>query len=123
MSQDAVTVVGDKRLAATMANATRMLADMSSAHKEAGEVVRARAASNAPKRTGRLAASVTASASAGEVVVASALPYARRVNYGAPSVGQAAQPFMTNALADTQSATLTKYNRRCQVAMAQVKGA
>lgn len=118
-----VIVTGDKMLAATLHNAARQLVNMTSTHAQAGEVVRARAASNAPKRSGRLAGSVRASASSDEVEVSSSVVYARRVNYGMPSVGQAAQPFMTNALRDTEREVVGRYAKATGQAVAQVKGA
>lgn len=118
---ESVTVVGDKMLAATLANAARQIADMAPTNRESAEVVRARAASNAPKRTGRLAGSVRASSSSGEAVIAATAPYSAFVEYGHQTVP--ARPFMRNALRDTQSTVVEKTNRRCQVAMAQVRGA
>jgi HK97 gp10 family phage protein len=118
-----VTVEGDTMLAATLHRAAAELADLSATGRGAGELVRARAASNAPKRTGRLAGSVRASASRSEVVVASGTVYAARVNYGMPSVGQPAQPFLTNALGDTQKEVVARYERAVNAAVSHVRGA
>jgi phage gpG-like protein len=123
MSGTSITVEGDERLTATLHHAADDLADMSSVGGSAGEVVRARAASNAPKVTGRLAGSVRASATSSEVVVASTLVYAGRVQYGMPSVSQPAQPFMSDALRETERAVVDLYARRCDHAMSQVQGA
>lgn len=118
-----ITVEGDERLRATMSHAADDLADMATVGRSAGEVVRARAASNAPKVTGRLAASVRASSTASEVVVASSIAYAARVNYGMPSVSQPAQPFMSDALRDTESAVIAMYSRRVDGAISHIRGA
>jgi phage gpG-like protein len=123
MSGTSVTVEGDKRLVATMHAAADDLNDLTSTGRGAGGVVRARAASNAPKVTGRLSGSVRVSASATEVVVASGLVYAARVNYGMPSVGQAAQPFMTDALGETEREVVARYERATAAAISHVKGA
>lgn len=120
---DTISVTGDTMLAATLHNAARQLDDMAATNRQAGEVVRARAASNAPKRTGRLAGSVRVSASGHEAVVSSSVVYAARVNYGMPSVGQVAQPFMTNALASTASASVDKYEARVNAIVRTIRGA
>jgi phage gpG-like protein len=118
-----ITVEGDAMLAATLHRAAGDLADLTATGRGAGEVVRARAASNAPKRTGRLAGSVRASASRSEVVVAAGVVYAARVNYGMPSVGQPAQPFLSDALGDTQREVGARYERAVNTAVSHVRGA
>lgn len=123
MTQPAMTVEGDERLRATMHAAADDIGDMSSTGRAVGELVRVRAATTAPKLTGALASSVRASETSGEVEIASDLVYAARVNFGAPSVGQAAQPFMTDALADTENLITEAYERDVARAVSQVKGA
>jgi phage gpG-like protein len=116
-------IIGDKRLAATMRSAAIQIQDMESTNKGIGERVRARASSNAPKVTGRLAGSVRASASSREVVVASSLEYAGVIERGKPSVGTPAQPFMANAMRDTERQNVDDIERRVNLACAQIKGA
>lgn len=118
-----ITVEGDTMLAATLRRAAGELGDLASTGRAAGEIVRARAASNAPKRTGRLSGSVTAAATRTEVVIASGVVYAARVNYGMPSVGQPAQPFMSDALGDTQKEVVARYERAVNTAVSHVRGA
>lgn len=120
---ESITVEGERELVATLHRAAADLADMGTTNRGVGEVLRARAASNAPKVTGRLAGSVRVKVTATETVVASALVYARRVNYGMPSVGQPAQPFMTDALGDTQREIVARYERAIGAAISHVRGA
>ena len=123
MTRDAITVEGDETLAATTRHAADELADMAGENRAAGEVVRARAASNAPKVSGTLAGSITVQASAVGVVVAATAIYAARINYGWPAGGLAAQPFMTDALADTERAIIDTHGRRVNTVVGGIRGA
>lgn len=123
MPEPNVTVVGADRLAMTMRAAAHDLADMSTSNRAVGEVVRARAASLAPKVTGRLAGSVRPSYDGGEVVIASGLVYAPPINYGWPAHNIVAQPFMVNAVEDSRTAVVARYSSDVGQAIKQIKGA
>jgi hypothetical protein len=123
VTQPAMTVEGDERLAMTARAAARDLADMDTANRAVGEVVRARAASKAPKVTGRLAGSVRADATASEVVVYSDLAYAPPINYGWPAHNIAAQPFMSDALNEATNLIVDRYANEVADDVRQVKGA
>ena len=122
-SQPPISIEGDERLAATTRAAAHDLADMDTSNRAVGEVVRARAASAAPKVTGALAGSVRADVTANGVDVASDLVYAPVINNGWAAHNIVAQPFMTNALADATSLVLAKYTDEIGDDMRQVKGA
>jgi len=123
MAGNRTTVEGDAALKATTRHAADEIGDLDSTGRAAGEVVRARAASAAPKVSGRLAGSVRVVASAQEVVVASDLVYAPRINFGWPAGGLAAQPFLTDALADTERAITDQYERRVNAIVGGIRGA
>lgn len=124
MTTTPLTVEGDERLAATARHAADELRDMDTANRAVGEIVRARAASDAPRVSGRLAGSVVvASVSSTEVVIAATEVYAPPINYGWSARNIVAQPFMTNALNETQSAAIDIYGRRVNDAVSHIKGA
>lgn len=119
-----VSVEGDERLASTCRHAADELGDMDTANRAVGELVRARAAGNAPRVSGRLAGSVrVASVSALDVVIASDLVYAPVINFGWPAHNIVAQPFMTNAMSETQNAAVDLYAARVNGITRDIKGA
>jgi len=88
-------------LAAGLEAAATALEDPSSVLKRAGEEVARVAGPRTPRRTGRLAGSVSVTVDAGGAGIRWGVPYARHVNFG--TVTQRAQPFATDALAATQT--------------------
>ena len=84
------------QLARELLRAGDELADLADTNARAGELIRDRA--NVPRRSGALAASLRADASAGGVVVASALRYATFVHWGAPRRHIRARPFLLDSL-------------------------
>lgn len=124
MTKPTTEVVGAERLAMTMRAAAADLADMSTSNRAVGEVVRARAASNAPKRTGRLAGSVqVVGVDAGEVVVGSGLVYAPPIHYGWARHNIVAQPFMTNAISDARTTVVARYASDVATPITHIRGA
>jgi phage gpG-like protein len=124
VSAPTITVDGDERLAATAREAADDLGDMTTTNRGVAEIAKARAAGNAPRITGRLAGSVrVASVTALEVVIAADAEYSAFVNYGVPSRGQVAQPFMTDALRDTQTEIVHAYASRVDSITHDIKGA
>jgi len=117
-------VEGSERLAATCRDAGDELADMEAANRTVGELVRGRAATDAPKVSGRLAGSLrVSSVTKSEVVVASDLVYAAPINFGWPARNISAQPFMSNALNESEKFVLQTYEARVGAAVSGVKGA
>jgi hypothetical protein len=81
------------------------LTDLKDANARTASIVANAAASRAPRRTGRLAASVRGNRAVGSAVVragGAAVPYAGPVHWGWPAHNIAAQPFISSAAVDTQ---------------------
>lgn len=122
MTKPTMTLDGDERLEATARHAADDLEDMTTTGRGVGELVRARAASNAPKVTGFLAGSVVVeSVDRLEVVIAATAEYANIIEFG--RTGVPAKPFMRNAMRDTQTATVEAYERKVSSSVSNVKGA
>lgn len=118
-----IKVEGADTLSRTLASAAREIQDFSSVNTASASTLRSRAASGAPKRTGRLAASLTASADKVKAVVDyGALPYAGRTHWGWPRVGQIAQPFATNALENSEPVLVSAYERRVVEVVSHIRG-
>lgn len=118
-----IDVKGEQMLAATCAAAGRDLETMHEAASQAGQHIAQVAKGKAPRLTGALASSISTGVEGEGAEVGSGLVYAGRTHYGWPAVHQAAQPFLTDALAETQAETLRYYQREVDRALAQVKGA
>lgn len=114
---------GDKRLALTMDLAARDLDDMSDAATSSGAQLVSTARGKAPRLTGALANSLTADTDVSSVQVSSGLDYAGRTHYGWAAVGQQAQPFLTDALAELEKPIVDRYQRQVDKALDKVKGA
>lgn len=112
MSDLSITVTGDKELARRLKNTVRGLLNLSPTHRRAGRMVATAARAAAPKRTGRLAASVGATASRKEVRITFGAVYAGPVHWGWPDRPQPARgwrggpitanPFAARAAKDTE---------------------
>jgi len=123
MSSDAVRVVGDERLAATLHIAADRVRDMRDPGDATARFVAGRGRSDAPVRTGRLSSSVRTAVNATDAEVSSALPYANRVHWGYRRYHQAAQPFLASAVWDNGRLIVDNYTKRVDVVLHGVKGA
>jgi HK97 gp10 family phage protein len=97
----AVAIHGLRSLVRTMKAAELDLADLKAAHAKIAALVLADAAANAPVRTGRLAATVRASATPSYAVVRAgraAVPYAAPIHWGWRARGIQQQPFLQDAI-------------------------
>lgn len=95
-----IEVDGGARLRRTLARAGVDVQDLKDAHRRIAEDVANVAAPDAPRRTGRLAASVRASGTARESIVRAgkkSVPYANPIHWGHASRGIAAQPWIAEA--------------------------
>lgn len=90
-------LVGAARFHATMAKASADLAHLERAATATGRLIDQRAGGAAPKRTGRLASSLVASASGSDARVSSGLVYAGVQHYGWAAHGITAHPFLVPA--------------------------
>lgn len=106
-----------------MRRAGRSLGDLSSAHASAAAIFAAQARATAPRLTGALANATQAASSKEGAGIANELPYFGPIHYGWPQRNIAAQPYVDEAVADTQSEWLDVYQHAAQAAADSVKGA
>jgi phage gpG-like protein len=121
MAKGGVEVIGAARFSRTARAAARDIREMHPG--DAGRVVASRARAGAPKRTGRLAASVTAGTDGGDVVVSSRLVYAPVIHNGWPGHNISANPFLTRGLENSRAEVERIYAAEAQDALGKVKGA
>ena len=90
----------------------RGTSDLREANAAAAAAVAAAAATRAPRKTGKLAASIRGNRAAGRATVSAGgarLPYAGPIHYGWPAHGIEAHPFLTSAAKDTEPVWLPAY--------------
>jgi hypothetical protein len=121
MARTEVEVIGAARFSRTARAAADDIRDMHPA--DAGRIVAARARAGAPKRSGRLAASMTPGTDGGDVIVFSRLIYAAVIHNGWPGHNISANPFAARALDNSRSEIERVYAAEAQDALGQVKGA
>src|SRR5262245_35566613 len=105
-----------------MKRAARDLGELTAAGNAAGSLVVGRAASRAPKLTGRLAASISYEAAGNEVSIGSPLVYAPVIEYGSPRRGIAAQPFLRSSLDESSDRIVTNYEVAVGGVVASIEG-
>ena len=130
MAADAVRVEveGLPRLTASLDALKGDLADI--APPDAAQTIGNAARSRAPRRSGRLAGSMSSTAGRGVVAVTFGAPHAGPLNFGVgPRVGLRgphnipATLFLTGAVSDTAKAWIGAYEKAAQSAADNVKGA
>ena len=117
-----VIVTGADEVASSMHRAGRALGDMSRAHREAADIFAAQARAIAPGLTGALAAATEAASSKEGAGVHNALPYFGPIHYGWPAHNIVAQPYVDEAVADTEGQWLGVYVGAVQEACDLVRG-
>lgn len=122
MTGSGIEVRGADRLARTLREAGRDLTDLTGAHAAAGRVMAAGARAEAPQRSGRLASSITATASPAGVTIGSSLVYAGVIHFGWSRRNIAPRPYLTAGRDHTQPAWLPLYEREIRKALNTVKG-
>ena len=125
-SQPGVRVVGAQQLRRTLRAAGRDLTDLKEANARAAAFVAAASRTTAPRRSGRLAASVRGNRAAGRARVSAggaSVPYAGPIHWGWPSHNIAPQPWISEQAEQTQPVWLGMYQDDVQRALDQVKGA
>lgn len=126
MAEVGVRVEGLATLTRTMRKAGEDLADLKDANAAAAAVVVGAAAAMAPRRSGRLAASIRGSRAAGRARVLAgraSVPYAAPIHWGWPARRIGAQPFLTDAAVATEGQWLPQYLKDVQAALDKVRGA
>lgn len=99
--------------------------DLKDANAAAASLVAAAASARAPRRTGRLAASIRGNRATSRATVrggGARVPYAGPVHWGWPSRRIEAQPFITDAAQATESMWLPLYERDLSRAVDKVGG-
>lgn len=112
-------VDGAVQLDASIAECVRGMESLDGA--EAGRIIVQRASGNAPKLSGALARSITASTSGTEVEVSSSLDYAPVQEFGGGN-NIAAQPYMRPALLDSTDAVVAAYGRAVAHEVSKIHG-
>lgn len=105
------------QLSRALMRAADELSDLGPVNERAGELVKA---ATAPRRSGQLAASVRADASAHGVVIGSPLRYATFVHWGAPRHHMAAQPWLLNQTEARQSDLIDLYAQHAAATVAKI---
>lgn len=99
--------------------------DLKAANAAAAQIVATAAAAGAPRRSGRLAASVRGNRAVSRAQVragGAALPYAGPIHYGWPAHNITAQPFVTDAAQRTEPTWRAAYEAGVQQAVDNVAG-
>lgn len=123
MATQRVEVEGATKAVATLNLAALRLRDLSSGATTASSVVASSGRTRAPRRTGRLAASITGRSEQSDAVVVASVRYAAPVHYGVPSKRMAPRPFLSSAAAATQTVWVQAYATNVARVMDAVKGA
>lgn len=112
-------------LARTMKRAGEDITELKDAHTRAAQIVADRAASLAPKRTGRLAGNIRPAKQVQRARImagSAAVPYAGPIHWGWPARHIDANPFISNAAVETEDQWLTAYFDDVQKALDKVRG-
>jgi phage gpG-like protein len=118
-----VRVLGADRLAATLEKASKQIADMSDGYGKAAEIVSGAGASSAPRRTGRLAGSMTTERAKGSATITSPLVYAVPIHWGRPAHNIEANPFLMRAADRTEAQWVGAIDDEVQRICNEVEGA
>lgn len=120
-----IEVRGSKELRRTMKRAGEDLSELKDAHMGAARMVVGLALPNAPRRTGRLAASVRPGASNTAATIRAGgarLPYAAAIHWGWPRRGISAQPWLSQTAQQSEPAWVPIYTRAVDKILARVEG-
>lgn len=117
-----VEVKGAARLAATMAQAARELGNVSEPSARAGSVLLSRARGMAPRRSGRLSGSLTATPGRNGFDVSSGLVYGPPIHWGWAGHGIAANPFLVRAVTTGEKQIVDVFAQYVDATLKGVKG-
>ena len=113
---------GQDRLARTLKVAGDDLEEMTTAHGAAAGIMASAVSARAPRRTGRLASSVSATTDKGAVVNVTA-PYAGPIHWGWQTRGIPENRWATEAARATEPDWIGEYDKAVKAALGKVKGA
>ena len=126
MTDKAAYVVGQKRFVQTMRKAGADMKELKGVNRQAADIALPSVQRLAPRRTGRLAASIRAGATQKAGVIRAGrktVPYAGPVNYGWPKHGIRPRLFVNQGVAGSESAWSRVYADFIDKTLNQVKGA
>nr|DAG70505.1 MAG TPA: putative tail component [Caudoviricetes sp.] len=126
MTDKAAYVVGQKRFVQTMRKAGADMKELKGVNRQAADIALPAVQRLAPRRTGRLAASIRAGATQKAGVIRAGrktVPYAGPVNYGWPKHGIRPRLFVNQGVAGSESAWSRVYADFIDKTLNQVKGA
>ena len=123
MAGPGIKIEGLDRFSSTLDAAISELADMSEAVEKTNAQIMAEARRRAPRRTGRLASSITTSRAKNEALIGSGLVYAPPIHWGWPARGITPSLFLTGAAESTQPAWIGFFEDNVEKAVRKVKGA
>jgi len=121
-----VEVEGLAELRRTMRRAAQDLGELKEVNAEAAEVILDSARRRVPRRSGRLASTLRSSGTKSAAVVRAgfkSVPYAPVVHFGWPEHGIEPQPFLTDAVDDTEREWRDLYRRAIARIMGRIRGA
>ena len=118
-----VEVVGKPRLLATLRELARAVSDSTQPNQASGAKLVADARSNAPRRSGRLAASLTVSAGPDELTIAGGVPYAGVQEWGWRVRGIEGRHFLGRAFEANRDGIVDEEMTYIEGAVRRVKGA
>jgi len=124
MTAKIVQVDGARRLRATMKRAGSDLQEFKDAHRAAADTVVA--ATRAPSRSGKLAASVRPGATKTMAIVRagySSVPYAGAIHWGWPRHNIRANPFLSDAATGSEGTWIQAYEREVDDIIDKIEGA
>jgi hypothetical protein len=118
-----MTITGEDTVARTMRQASRSLADMTTAHKAAAGIIADAAQGTAPRLTGALAAATRPEGGREGAGISNDLPYFGPIHYGWAQHNIEPQPFVDEAVTESQDEWFAVYEHAVQDACDEVKGA
>jgi hypothetical protein len=115
-------ILGVETFELTMSAAQTQMGDLPG-FRDAGEVISTAGSSEAPRLTGRLAASLTVTKEQrGSATITSPLVYAVPIHWGRPAHNIAANPFVMRAADLTESRWVSELERSAQRVLDKVRG-
>lgn len=123
MAGPRVELVGADTFDRTLDQAADAISDMKGATEKTATLIVADARARAPRRTGRLASSITGDVQPNQSLVGSDLVYAPVIHWGWPARNIEPEPFLVEAAEATRPSWEEAYQKDVQKTLDDVKGA
>jgi len=117
-----VELLGVQRLARDLRKLDRKLVERSAMNQDAANIYGRRGQQDAPRASGKLAASLRPKGLRTKAVVRSYVRYAGAVHWGNPKRGVKARPFLYDAVPATRPQWLASYQRAVEALLRKIKG-